>query len=60
MNDSARVGYIADTNEITPKWHNDALVANLMAFMHSLKDSSSINLRGDIPDHLPGGLPLAD
>ena len=60
MNDSAREGYIADTNELAPIWHNDVLVADLMAFMHSLTDSSSINLRGDVPDRLPSGLPLAN
>jgi cytochrome c peroxidase len=60
MNDPVRVSYIADVNELVTVRHNDALVVDLIAFMHALTDPASIDLRGDVPDYLPSGLPLAD
>lgn len=58
-NDQLR-GRIAAANELQPRALGDREVADLVAFLESLTDPSSLDLSRWIPDEVPSGLPVAD
>jgi cytochrome c peroxidase len=60
MNDAMRRGAIADANELAPVALSDRQFSDLIEFLHALTDSRAIDLRKDIPDSVPSGLPLAE
>ncbi len=59
--DISRRQAIANANELEPIELNDNEVSDLLEFLTvGLTDNSCIDLRRDIPKHLPSGLPVAD
>ncbi len=60
MDDPSRLAEIAAANELEPVSLDGAEVAALIDFLNALTDPASIDLRGDVPRHLPSGLPLAE
>lgn len=53
-------GDIANANELAPLALSDTEVTALLDFLQALTDPSSIDLRRDMPERVPSGLPLAD
>jgi cytochrome c peroxidase len=51
---------LADTNELSPTTLSETDIANLVAFLESLTDPASLNMRGMIPQTVPSGLPVGD
>lgn len=60
MNDPARVAAIATANELAPVNLSNMQVRQVVAFLKSLTDPASIDIRSDTPKSLPSGLPLAE
>jgi cytochrome c peroxidase len=60
MNDDWRRGEIANANELAPVALSDRQVTDLIDFLHALTDRDAIDLRGDSPQSVPSGLPLAE
>jgi cytochrome c peroxidase len=51
---------IANANELAPQDLSDEQVADLIEFLQALTDPASLDLRRDVPDAVPSGLPLAE
>ena len=51
---------IAAANELAPRYLRDRDVKHLLAFLHALTDPSAVDLRTDVPQSVPSGLPLAE
>lgn len=60
MNDAARRGAIADTNELALIQLSDKQFLDLIEFLHALTDRDAIDLRNDTPGSVPSGLSLAE
>ena len=60
MQNSARLAAIADASELAPVELSETEIANLLAFLHALTDPTAHDLRGDMPESVPSGEPLAD
>lgn len=60
QNNSALVKNIANANELEPVNLSERQFQHLMAFLHALTDSSSIDLRKTVPKKVPSGLRLYD
>jgi cytochrome c peroxidase len=61
MDDEVLVGAIADAAiDYEPVSLSDKEVDQLVAFLHTLTDKSSIDLRSDVPRSVPSGLTLAE
>lgn len=60
QNDPARLKAIADASEIKPMKLSDKKIKRIVAFLHTLTDTSCIDLRRNIPEIVPSGLPVAD
>jgi len=69
MDDPARLEAIAEQNELwvkkgkkykKPKKLRERDFVNLMAFLRALTDPDSVDLRKDVPQRLPSGLPVFD
>ena len=61
MNDSFRVGLIADSNDIQqPLAYTERDVDMIIEFLHALTDPSSIDLRDDQPFTVPSGIAVSD
>ena len=60
MEDAARIAAIADASELAPVDLDETDIANLLAFLHALTDPAAHDLRGDLPESVPSGDPLAD
>ncbi|MDH5763484.1 MAG: cytochrome-c peroxidase [Nitrospinota bacterium] len=60
MNDPARLQAIADANELPAQKLREKSFADLMAFLRSLTDPDSVDLRKDVPPRVPSGLPVFD
>jgi cytochrome c peroxidase len=60
MNDPSVLADIANANELTPLNLNEHEISQLMDFLHALTDPAMLDLREDIPESLPSGLPLFD
>lgn len=57
---AAALAEIADANELYPSELAASDLDDLIEFLHALTDPASIDLRRDVPDHVPSGLPLTD
>ena len=60
MNDPALVQAIAAANELLPVQLSQREFRDLIEFLHALTDPASIDLRQDVPTHLPSGNTLAE
>ena len=60
MNDPWRVAEIAARNELQSVHLYEEEFAELMSFLHTLTDLSSLDMRNTSPASVPSGLPLAD
>ncbi|MCF6325281.1 MAG: cytochrome-c peroxidase [Gammaproteobacteria bacterium] len=60
MNSPNLVAAIGEANELGKTRLSRKKFGYLMAFLHSLTDPDSLDLRQDIPRSVPSGLPLAD
>lgn len=60
MDDPARLDAIADANELHKVQLRQKQFDDLIAFLRSLTDPASLDLRGDVPFHVPSGLPVFD
>jgi cytochrome c peroxidase len=60
MEDAARIAAIADASELAPVDLDETDIASLLAFLHALTDPAAHDLRGDLPESVPSGDPLAD
>ena len=60
QSDSALVENIANSSELEPIKLTEKQFQNLMAFLHALTDSNSLDLRKTVPKKVPSGLRLYD
>jgi cytochrome c peroxidase len=60
MNDPYRISQIAERNEIKPVGLTEPDIENLISFLYTLTDRSSLDQRGTVPRYVPSGLPLAE
>lgn len=60
MSDPPSKKAIIQSLDITPVRLSDDQVARLLDFLHALTDRSQIDLRRDVPESLPSGLPVFD
>ena len=60
MNDEHRRNAIADANELDPARLKEKDIQALLAFLHALTDPAALDMRGDVPDTVPSGLPVWD
>ncbi len=60
MNDQDRIDYIAASNELSPMGYSDKDVDRILDFLNALTDPSTIDLRSDVPQTVPSGLPVAE
>jgi cytochrome c peroxidase len=60
MDDPTRVAEIAAASEITIIRSRPTDMHYLMDFLDSLTDPAALDMRADVPRHLPSGLPLAN
>jgi cytochrome c peroxidase len=58
--DAANRAAIAAANELQPIRLTEWQLRDLMAFLHSLTDPASLDLRDTVPARVPSGIPLAD
>jgi len=59
-NDTTRRQAIANAVEISPINLTDEQISDLIAFLHALTDWNCVDLRKDIPLHVPSGLPVVE
>ena len=59
-NHSASRAAIARANELQPVRLTDGEIALLLSFLQALTDPRALNLREEIPDAVPSGLPVSD
>jgi cytochrome c peroxidase len=60
MDDNHRRNAIADSNELDPVRLKEKDIQALIAFLHALTDPAALDMRGDVPDSVPSGLPVWD
>jgi cytochrome c peroxidase len=60
QSDPARRAAIAEANEAIPVALGDREVQLLLAFLHALTDPAALDLRAEIPQSVPSGLPIWD
>jgi cytochrome c peroxidase len=60
MSDPDVVASIARANELTPVQLKKREVRQLIDFLHALTDPATLDMRGDVPQSLPSGLPLGE
>ena len=60
MSDPAVVASLAQANELLPVRLKEREIRQLIDFLHALTDPAMIDMRGDVPESLPSGMPLAD
>ena len=58
--DRRRRSAIAASSELPAMQLSDSDIAALVAFLEALTDPASVDLSGDIPEHVASGLPLED
>ena len=58
--DASRHADIGAANELEPVDLSEQQVEDLLAFLHTLTDPASIDLRVDVPFEVPSGLPVYD
>lgn len=59
-NDASSRADLAAASEIEPVYLNERKLDDLMAFLHALTDTDSLDIRHTTPISVPSGLPLAD
>ncbi|NJO15383.1 MAG: cytochrome-c peroxidase [Thioploca sp.] len=59
-NDVTRRQAIANANELQTNYLTDEQIANLIAFLQALTDFNCVDLRRNVPDHVPSGLSLVE
>jgi len=59
-NDEGSRADLASSIEVDPVTLSNEQFSNLMAFLHSLTDTASLDLRSTVPSRVPSGLPLGD
>lgn len=60
MHDPSAVLAIAQANELAPVDLKEREIRQLLDFLHALTDPAMLDLRRDVPESLPSGLPLGD
>ena len=60
MSDPNVLMAIAEANELSPVRLNKRELRQLMDFLYALTDPAMLDLRIDVPDSVPSGLPLAE
>lgn len=60
MGDPILRGEIAAANELAPRVLSEKDLADLLAFLHSLTDPRSMDMRSDVPYEVPSGIPLRE
>ena len=60
MDDPRKVLAIAFANELRQRPLGERNVLDLIAFLRALTDPASLDLRDDVPDAVPSGLPIED
>jgi cytochrome c peroxidase len=60
MQDAQLLSNIAAANELAPRYLSDDDVRNLLEFLRALTDRGSIDLRSDVPESVPSGIPVAE
>ncbi len=60
MNSPDLIAAIGEANELRKTRLSRKNFGYLMAFLHSLTDTNSVDLRQDVPGSVPSGLPLVD
>lgn len=60
MDDIHRRNAIADANELDPVKLKEKDIQALIAFLYALTDPAALDMRGDVPDSVPSGLPVWD
>jgi cytochrome c peroxidase len=51
---------IARANELLPVRLSEREIRQLIDFLHALTDPAMLDLRGDVPNALPSGMPLRE
>jgi cytochrome c peroxidase len=59
-NDATRRQAIAKANELQTNHLTDEQISNLITFLYALTDFNCIDLRRNVPNHVPSGLPLIE
>jgi len=59
-NDASSRASLASSIELDPVTLSDQQFSNLMAFLHALTDTASLDMRSTVPSSVPSGLPLGD
>jgi cytochrome c peroxidase len=60
MLDANAVASIANANELSPVHLSETEIGQLIDFLHALTDPAMLDMRGDVPESLPSGLPLGE
>jgi len=60
MSDPGVLASIAQANELSPVRLTEREIRQLIDFLHALTDPAMLDLRGDVPETLPSGMPLHD
>lgn len=60
VQDPDRLEQIAYANELAPSELSERELDQIMAFLQALTDPSMLDLRSDVPDSVPSGLPVFD
>ena len=60
IDDPSALAAIAQANELTPVTLTEREIRQLMDFLHALTDPAMLDMRDDIPDSVPSGLPIGD
>ena len=60
MSDPDVLASIAQANELSPVRLTEREIRQLIDFLHALTDPAMLDMRGDVPDSLPSGMPLSD
>ena len=60
MDDLDRLADIAAASELNPVQLKEKDVQALLAFLHSLTDPAAMDMRTDVPESVPSGLPIWD
>ena len=58
--DPAVLSGIGQANELAPRRLTEREIRQLIDFLHALTDPAMLDLRGDVPRHLPSGMPVRE
>lgn len=60
VQDPDRLEQIANANELAPRELSERDVDYIMAFLQALTDPNMLDIRSDVPESVPSGLPMFD